>query len=144
MYKGLYCSGFLLVIFYVQARVKPYREVFFNSLEQWEMMASLGFLFGGVLFSHETQYTIVSMMVMFVFGFLNMIFFALFAFILLFWYEVRWPILNTFQIIAKKLAFYKISDSELRRIRTRTMSISKETQKTSVHGNLHQIDLDYM
>ncbi len=33
IYKALYCSGFLMLVFFIQVRAKPYRESFFNALE---------------------------------------------------------------------------------------------------------------
>ena len=120
MYKALYCSGILLAFFFVQQRVEPYKESFFNSLEQREMVASLTFLFGGILFTYQEQSAIMTIIMILVFLVVNTMFFAMFMFILTKRYEAKFPILNLFSVIFLKLALYTMTEKELDRIKTRS------------------------
>ena len=53
MYKVLSSIGLLVVVLFIQNRIKPYQERFFNHLEQREMIASISFLCSGILYQQS-------------------------------------------------------------------------------------------
>lgn len=75
-YKILISLGILMTIFFIQNRVKPYQEKFFNALEQREMAASVSFLCAGILLMQEQGVDWITYIVVALAVIMNVMFFA--------------------------------------------------------------------
>jgi hypothetical protein len=113
IYKALFCAGFLILMYFIQLRLKPYRETFFNSLEQKEMVASLGFILAGILFLQTDISPYLSWIIVIILTMVNISFFAFFLQILGRRYESKFTILNIFPVILQYFSCYKFSQEEM-------------------------------